>query len=295
MVTVALVMVHQSFVSWLMCLSSHFSFVVCYDSRKRSQSTKSFFKKMIISHQIVNVPEGQKEHSQVRCLNQGRSASFTCTHKCRKLTFLTTVNEKRVFIYRIWLKTHSSWRRASGLKWRKEICRHQQTTGSRRSVGSKNSWLIRAAGPQEHEEQTNCRSCGDPDLDLDPDPHHHQVSSPRWRTDLRTSQTKFHKELLQHEEQKLSDEEETFQKLRHLGKNFSCREDTSLSIIFNQNITETEGDGRRRSSLNPQNLLFIFITTSTSHHLDSIKSHVKFMYWTLSLWMNSWFKCNKRK
>lgn len=173
-----------------MCLSSHFSFVVCYDSRKRSQSTKSFFKKTIISHQIVNVPEGQKEHSQVRCLNQGRSASFTCTHKCRKLTFLTPVNEKRVFIYRIWPKTHSSWRRASGLKWRKEICRRQQTTGSRRSVGSKDSWLIRAAGPQEHEEQTNCGSCGDPDLDLDPDPHHHQVSSLRWRTGLRTSQTK---------------------------------------------------------------------------------------------------------
>lgn len=85
MVTAALVMAHQSFASWLKCV-----FQVTFP---------------LLSAMIVNVPEGEKEHSQVRCLNQGRSALFTCSHKYRKLTFLTPVNEKRVFIYRVRPKT----------------------------------------------------------------------------------------------------------------------------------------------------------------------------------------------
>lgn len=101
MVTVA---AHQSVASWLKCvfkplfplLSSMVQRNAHKDQRQVFISLWMFWK-LIISHQIINMPEGKKEHSKVRCLNQGGGSLFTCIHNYRKLV-LNPSKLKRFFI-----------------------------------------------------------------------------------------------------------------------------------------------------------------------------------------------------
>lgn len=156
MVTVA---AHQSVASWLKCVFKPlFSFVIFYGSKTLTENKDRFFFvlwKSIISHQIINMPEGKKEHCKVRCLNQGRWSLFTCIHNYRKPA-LNPSKLKRFFIcsdYRVKRGYGRDLRRAAPEEEGQQLKvekRDQQITGSRRSASSENSWLIkssRSAGP----------------------------------------------------------------------------------------------------------------------------------------------------
>lgn len=138
---------HQSVASWKKCVFK--PLFLCYllrfkDAHKEKRQVFSLFVfwKLIISHQIINLPEGKKDHRQVRCLNQGRWSLFTCIHNYRKHV-LNPRKLKRFFIYsdyRVKRRYGRDLRRAAP-----EERRAQQITGSRRSGSSENSWLIKSS------------------------------------------------------------------------------------------------------------------------------------------------------
>lgn len=172
MVTVA---AHQSVTSWLKCVFKPTMCLLC------SQRTKTFFFslfvfwKLIISHQIINLPEGKKEHCKVRCLNQGRWSLFTCIPNYRKLVLNPSKLKRFFYLFRLSCQKRirprpqesssrgggraaQSGEKSPADNWKQEVSQLREL------LADKEQQVSRAMRSR----QTNCRTCKDLDPDLDP-------------------------------------------------------------------------------------------------------------------------------